>query len=112
MDYEQAKIWIDVAQFLAMGSIGVWMYLERRNDKAHERISALETNLEAKLDNQSGRLMKVETQVVHLPTQDDIGKLYERMRNIDQRISHIEGQFIGANHTLNLIHEYLMKERP
>ncbi|GBL46263.1 hypothetical protein SFMTTN_2076 [Sulfuriferula multivorans] len=108
MDY---KGWIDTLQFLIMSAVGVWMYLERKNDKAHERITALETVLENNIARHADRLMKIETQIEGLPSQNDIGKVYERVQSIDQRISHIEGQFVGSNHTLNLIHEYLMKEK-
>ena len=111
MGYEHMKLWIDVAQFVVMSAIGVWMYLERRNDKTNDRVSKLEDELGEKLDSHDGRLMRVETQVEHLPQVSDLEKLYERVRTVDHRTSHMEGEFREVRRTLGLIHEYLMKEK-
>lgn len=106
MTYEQIKIWIDVAQFAVMSAIGVWLYLERRNDKTNSRV----TELSAKLEAHDGRLVRVETKVVHLPQVSDLEKLYERVRAVDHRTSHMEGEFHEVRRTLALIHEYLMNK--
>ena len=113
MDYEHIKLWIDVAQFAVMSAIGIWMYLERRHDKTNDRVTRLETELGEKIEQHDGRLMRVETQVEHLPQMPDLEKLYERVRTVDNRTSHMEGEFREVRRTLGLIHEYLMtKEKP
>lgn len=111
-DYEALKIWIDLAQFAVMAAIGIWMYLEKRHDKTSERISGLESAADKRHDAVDARLVRVETHIEHLPKTDDLEKLYERVRLVDHRTSHMEGEFREVRRTLGLIHEYLMKERP
>lgn len=106
MSYEHIKLWVDVAQFAVMSAIGIWMYLERRNDKTNARV----TEVAGKLEAHDGRLVRVETQVKHLPQTPDLEKLYERLRTVDHRTSHMEGEFQEVRRTLGLIHEYLMNK--
>lgn len=109
MTYEQLKLWIDVAQFAVMSAIGVWLYLERRNDKTNTRV----TELGDKLDVHDGRLVRMETQVKHMPQTPDLEKLYERIRTVDHTTTKMEGEFREVRRTLGLIHTYLMtKEKP
>lgn len=111
-DYEALKIWIDLAQFAVMAAIGIWMYLEKRHDKTADRISSLEEAADQRNDALDARLVRVETHIEHLPQTTDLEKLYERVRLVDHRTSHMEGEFREVRRTLSLIHEYLMKERP
>jgi hypothetical protein len=113
MDLMVIKLWIDIAQFAVMSGIGLWMYLERRNDKTNERIGHLERDLDTKFEEHDGRLMRVETQIEHLPQVSDVEKLYDRVRTVDLRTSHMEGEFREVRRTLGLIHEFLMlKDKP
>lgn len=111
-DYEALKIWIDLAQFAVMAAIGIWMYLEKRHDKTSERIGYLEEKTDARNDAIDARMVRVETHIDHLPQIRDLEKLYQQLRVVDQRTSHMEGEFREVRRTLSLIHEYLMKEHP
>lgn len=109
-DYEALKIWIDLAQFAVMAAIGIWMYLEKRHDKTSERIGQIESDADTRHDQIDARLVRVETHIEHLPQTSDLEKLYERVRLVDQRTSHMEGEFREVRRTLGLIHEYLMNK--
>lgn len=108
MDYTAADFWWKVTITLMNMAIGVYLFWERNNNATKNRIDAMESDVDKRLDNQSSRLMRVETKVEHLPQITDLEKLYERVGRIDQRTSHIEGEFREVRRTLSLIHEYLM----
>lgn len=113
MDYTAADFWWKVLITVMNMGIGVYLFWERNNNATKVRIDDLEKDVDERLDDQGNRLMRVETQVEHLPQIADLEKLYERVGRIDQRTSHIEGEFREARRTLNLIHEYLMtKDKP
>lgn len=113
MDYTAADFWWKVLITVMNMGIGVYLFWERNNNATKVRIDDLEEDVDKRLDDQGNRLMRVETQVEHLPQIADLEKLYERVGRIDQRTSHIEGEFREARRTLNLIHEYLMtKDKP
>lgn len=108
MDYTAADFWWKVTITLMNMAIGVYLFWERNNNATKNRIDAMEIDVDKRLDKQSSRLMRVETKVEHLPQITDLEKLYERVGRIDQRTSHIEGEFREVRRTLSLIHEYLM----
>ncbi|MGZ4974661.1 MAG: hypothetical protein ACXWIN_08560 [Burkholderiaceae bacterium] len=92
--------WLDVIYKVLMAIFGVWLYLDRRNDKTQQRITKLESHMDDKiddmesrldgqLDNHSERLVKVEADLRNQPTHGDLGKLYDEMRKMSQVITTI-----------------------
>lgn len=113
MDYTAADFWWKVTITLMNMAIGVYLFWERNNNATKNRIDELESDVDKRLDDQGGRLMRVETQVQHLPQVADLEKLYERVRTVDHTTTKMEGEFQEVRRTLSLIHSYLMtKDKP
>lgn len=75
MEYDAVKIWVDVAQFVITGAIGVYMYLTNKGDATNRRISDLEGKHDKRLDGHGDRLAKIEEAIKHMPTHDDLSGL-------------------------------------
>ena len=75
MDLDTIKTLINVGQFLITGGIGIWLYLDKKNDKTHVRISKLESELDDRLDQHSSRLASLEAQVDNTPSHSDLSRL-------------------------------------
>lgn len=73
--------------------------------RAEKRLSLLESGLK-ETDN---RLSRAESALEALPGHDDLGKLYERVNALAEGIQALSGEFSGAKHTLNLLHQFLLE---
>lgn len=92
--------WLDVIYKVAMAAFGVWLYLDRRNDKTHLRISQLEEQIDNRLDGHSDRLTRVETALNNQPTHDHLAEVYREIRKVTDAVN-----AMGA--TLERVHERL-----
>ena len=72
---------------------------------------AYRSALDLRLVSFGDRLARVEQDVMHAPTDDDMKRLHERIDGVAGTLKGLEGQFTGANHTLQLIHSYMLKGR-
>ncbi len=69
MSYEEAKIWIDVAQFVLTGAIGVYIHVVKKSDATNKRVDRIEKD-------HGNRLSKVEAAMPHVPTHNDMTQLH------------------------------------
>ena len=72
MNYDAIKIWIDVAQFLITGGIGVYIYLVNRGEAIDKRISRFKEETGKTLTDHSGRIGQIEAVMKYLPTHNDM----------------------------------------
>lgn len=77
MTYDAIKIWVDVAQFLITGAIGVYIYLVNKNDATDKRITNLSDQNDKRLDDHHGRISRIEETLKHMPTHNDLTGLKE-----------------------------------
>ena len=79
--------WLDVIYKVGVAVFGVWLYLDRRNDKTHVRINKLEERIDGRLDGHSDRIVRVETKLTKQPTHDNLAELYREIRKVAETIS-------------------------
>lgn len=103
MDLELAKFLFQVLTFLMTGCIGIYVYLSNKDKVTNDRIGKLEDDLDAKLDGQTERIAKLETQVGGAPTHDHIGDLYEKVHAVDTKVSSQGGKLESIDATLRMI---------
>jgi predicted nucleic acid-binding Zn-ribbon protein len=90
--------------------IGIWLYLERRNDKTNERvdtaiaaITALKAETEQRLDDHSTRLARLEAATSKAPTHADLSDLHEKINSVAGTTREIQGELRGISDSLRLI---------
>ena len=97
-----------VAALWALTKVIAHVYDRRFTERftsAEERLTVLEKGL-----NTAGeRLSKVEVELESLPGHDDLGKIYDRINTMAEELKTLSGEFSGAKHTLNLLHQYLLQ---
>lgn len=108
MNYEAMDFWWKVAITVLNGGFCIYMYLVTRNRVTNERIGKLQENVDTRLDDHAVRLARIEQDAHHAPTHEDLKRIHMRIDQTAQSMARIEGEFAGTNHTLNLIHEYLL----
>lgn len=114
------QLLLSIVNTLVIWAAAIYTYLANRNKVTNERITTLQQSLDTnisllrsdmdhRMDGHSDRLARVEKDVQHAPTHEDLKRLHKRIDDVASSIAGLEGEFKGANHTLHLIHAYLLK---
>lgn len=109
METQHIALAISAGNFVLTWGVALYMYLANKNKATNSRISELETDLDAKLDAHADRLARLEQDVRHGPQHVDLKRVHARIDELTGAIKRMEGEFGGANRTLSLIHEFLLK---
>ncbi len=97
----------------------IWMYWANRDKVTNSRITSMEDDMNNTLTTHSDRLSRLEKDVSHSPTHEDLGRIYERMSGLEHRlggrieeingaIKRIEGENNSQTRILNLVYESLI----
>jgi len=104
LDYASMQFWLDVAQIIVMLAVAVYTYLSNRskaNKDATEKLSE-------RISEVNCRVSTLETKVAHLPDDDDISEIHEKINEVGKNTSQMSGELIAINRTLSLINEHLI----
>ncbi|ANQ83688.1 hypothetical protein dqs_0612 [Azoarcus olearius] len=93
--------YLDIAQKAVTFGIAVWLYLEKKRDTTHARIDALERSHDERLDDHARRIATVEARSG--PTHADLGDMHEKINQVANTSSRMEGEIKGLGDTVRLI---------
>ena len=111
MDYEAWRFWIDGLQTVLTAALGVYVWLVNRTRVNAARISKMEDEIDGRLDEAENRLTKVESDVEHGPTRNDLGRIHTRIDDVAAAVARIEGESHAATRSLDLIHQHLLERQ-
>lgn len=99
MEPESIRIWLQGLNMLGTFAIGVWMYLEKRNDKTNDRI----TELAGKVDTLDKDVAGLQKSADTAPNHADLGKVYDSINKLSATVNQLVGENRGQSDTLRLI---------
>jgi len=108
VDYKALTFYL--ALLNTLGTIATFIYAWFSN-KHKANASAIEKLSKSMMDDArviEGRFTKVESDIKHLPTIQDIGSVYERVNAIATTLSKMQGEVGQINSGLNLLHTHLL----
>ena len=108
MENETMRLAFDALQFVLWGGTSFYVYISNKNRVTNDRVTALQNDVDARLEGQSVRVAHLEEAMLHAPTHNDIAKLYEKINDVSTCMNRMEGEFKATNRTLHLIHETMM----
>lgn len=119
MELKDLQTWLQITNTLVIWIAAIYTYLANRNRVTTERINSLQASLQGRIegmrsdmdhrmDNHGDRLSRVEKDIQHAPSHEDLKRIHARMDEVSATLSSLQGEFKGANNTLHLIHTYLM----
>jgi hypothetical protein len=118
LDYNAAKFWLDVAQWLFIGGLAVWAYLRGKDSDNKLAIKAVADELaefiaQSRLanDDQNHRLTTLQEKVNHLPTEQDLTHLSNDMSSVKAQINGMASLLSRVEHQTNLIHDHLLNNK-
>lgn len=98
MDY---RLIFDIAQFALTGGIGIYVYLSNRHYVTHQRISNLEAEVDARLDDHVQRLATVEERLKHVPATAEIGEVREMIARVGGDVKAVKAEVQGVRDQLS-----------
>ena len=99
MNASIAWLWLQVLNLICTAAIGVWRYIDHKNDKTNERIN----DLAARHEELDKTLREVKSASGHSLRHDDLSKVYGRLNEMDGKLNQLVGEFRGSNDTLRLL---------
>lgn len=106
---------LSILNLLGLWVLGAYTWQANRKRVTNERITTLQESVNMSMatlktgqDRQAERLTQVERDLQHAPTHDDLKRLHSRIDDVAGAVRGLDGKFEGANHTLQLIHAYLL----
>ncbi len=119
MDYTAGKFWFDVAQWFITLGIGVYAWLTNRHRATRDEISAARKEAADGRAEHDQRLTRVEETIRHLPDNEAIGKMYERINASHAELSAMRASLSAINDTMKamqrqvaVINDYLLNNKP
>ncbi|NOV29179.1 hypothetical protein [Methylomonas sp. ZR1] len=100
MGIGQFAEWLDVVYKIMVGAFGIWLYLDRKNDKTHLRISQLEERIDQRLDAHAGRIVRMEAVVEKQPTHDNLADVYREIRKVSDSVAGLTAAISAVQATL------------
>ncbi|WP_310614040.1 DUF2730 family protein [Limnohabitans sp.] len=115
IDYTAAKFWLDVAQWIGMGLITVWVFLrtkDKDNDQAVQGVNTKLTDFIATSNTQAcatnERLTRLEERISHMPTNDELSDLEGKVESLRASVEGMSELLRRVEHQTNIIHEHLL----
>lgn len=96
MDYEGIRTLLQFVNLAGTVTVGAWLYIEKRNDKTNDRVSALSD----KLDRLEKTVSIIESRSA---THTDLSKIYDSLNTLAQTVHQMVGENRGQTDTLRLI---------
>lgn len=113
MSIESVNQLVPWASLIGNFAIGIWLYLERRNDKTNERVTALASKVET-LDKD---VVKLASAAEGAPDHEDLSRLYakiddtnDRLTETSSRVANLSGSLDALTATLRLINSEIIKK--
>ena len=108
VDYDALKFWWGVA--LTLGNIGLFIFTWiSSKDKGNEsRIGALEKQENDRHAEIDSRLIKVETEIEHMPTASDMASLRVNVQGLQTSVQAMTNSLTAMSLQIELINQHLL----
>lgn len=105
MNYEAAKFWLEVV--LIVINLGLWLFVwnSNRNRVTNDKISELEARHNQELKEINKAIGDLDGRLKLAIGARELKPIYERINSMAEQLGEINGKM----HTLDLIHDYMIK---
>lgn len=110
MDYEASSFWLTVGLSIYSMIMSALLWLTRRDRATNERVEALEQRTNACMAEYDTRIACAEVTIRHLPSNQDIKGLSERLDTFNRSLAKTSGRLEGVNRAVDLMNEFLINE--
>lgn len=108
LNYNALGFWLQFIQAAATVLVFLYVWITNRQKVNSAAIEKIREDFHNEVDEIDDRLIRVEQDVKHLPTHDDMAKLHARINETGEAIKHIAGQVNQIDRTTQMINQYLI----
>lgn len=103
-DYDAGKFWLEFFNLVLIVVLGIYTWWVNRNKAASVEVRKAEKQRQAL----ANRMDIIEERIEHLPNDNDIERIHERIDVVSNQLSEISGSMKASNRQLELINEHLI----
>lgn len=100
MDFESARFWADIGQWVFNGLVAVYLWITRRHKATLGQIKAACI----RIDELDREVILLKT----LPSKKEFNQLTKDMSSLSSELSEFKGRLEGINRAVDLMNEYLI----
>src|SRR5690606_20995952 len=86
LDYKALAFWLQFVQVAATGLVFLYVWITNRQKANSQAIKEMRDDISRELNELDDRLIRVEKDIEHLPTHDDMAKLHARINETGEAI--------------------------
>jgi len=98
--------WLMLIQLLGTSALGAWFYIEKRNDKTNERVTAMGE----RMDTIDKELAGLSATSKGAPTHHDLANVYHAQRRTDEKVDQLIGESRSQTDLLRLMWAQITKK--
>ena len=108
IDYKALGFWFQVLQAIITAVVFIYFWLTNRQKANTAAIEQMRKDFNSELNAIDDRLIRVEKDIEHLPTHDDMAALHSRINETSESLKHIDGKLNQIDRTTQMINQYLI----
>ena len=110
LDYKALSFWWRTLQDILIVITVIYAIFLNRTKVNKDAIDALGKKVAEEIAKHDKRVALLDTEVRSLPGHQEIGEIHEKINNVGQGVSSVEGQLKSINNTLGLINTHLINK--
>lgn len=111
MDADTLKTYIEIGMVLWNVALTAAHFMRKPGEDAGKAVGELRTAMTAEIGELKDRLIKVETNVEHMPTSEELAKLEGTVKQIDERTEGLSEGMSTVRNQLNRIENFLLTSK-
>ena len=110
INYKAWDFWIGLGQTIWLLGVSVYLWVTNKPRANAASIKQLESEFKNDIDEIENNIIAIKKDLEHAPTIKDIARVHERIDQVAQGLTRLEGSVASGNQTLNLIQKYLISK--
>ena len=111
MNLNDSRLWLDAVQWIFTLSLAITVWLRKPGTDALRAVDSLKTDLDHRLQDQSMRIISIETHMQHLPSVEDLGELKSLIKQLTERSDGAAETMRNLRKQLDRIEDFLRAAR-
>lgn len=108
LDYKALGFWLQFIQVAATVLVFLYVWITNRQKVNSDAIEKMREQFSAEVNEIDDRLIRVEQDIKHLPTHEDVSDLRTSIGTTNQNLTELRGTINQINNTVSLMHSYLL----
>lgn len=111
MDWDAAKVWVDLLEFFVIGAVALYAHLTSRGRVTEDRMQMEFLRVDESLKEHTAQIATVTETVRTAPTHTHIDMLGQRLGELHGDIQKVDGRLEGIGRAVDLMNQHLLSSK-